>query len=49
MITNDAKYAQEIISRIAKTKAAINKKTTLFNRKLTRLQLNDETTEVLHL
>jgi len=44
MIINEAKCTLEIISRIAKTKAAITKKMTLFNRKLTGLQLNDETT-----
>jgi hypothetical protein len=45
MIINYAKCTHEIISRIAETKATINKKTTLFNRKLTRLQLYDETTK----
>jgi len=49
IIIDDAKCTHESTSRVANTKAAINKKTTIFNSKLTRLQLNDETTKVLHL
>jgi len=34
MITNDTQYAQEFKCRIAKAKAAFNKKKTLFTSKL---------------
>jgi len=49
IITDDVKCIHEIISRFAKTKAGIIKKTAIFNSKLTRLQLNEETDKVLHL
>lgn len=49
IIINGVKCAHEIMSRIAKTKAGIIKKSQSSKSKLTRLQLNDETAKVVHL
>jgi hypothetical protein len=48
MITNDARSTREIKFRIAKEKAAVNKKKTLFTSKLD-LKFKEETQEMLHL
>jgi len=53
MLTNDGRCTREIKSRIAKAKAAFNKKKTLFTSKSfyqqTGLKFEEETNKMLHL
>jgi hypothetical protein len=48
MITNDARWTNEMKSRIPIPRAAFNKKTTLFTSKLD-LKFKDETSKMVHL
>ena len=47
MVTNDARSTREIKFRIAKAKAAVNKKKTFFHQQI-GLKFKDETHKVLH-